>query len=188
MPDDARSRLVATISAARARVATFYGGASREPIVLACTSETCDRRLGGLGARATTYSTVGLSVVRLSPRGLDPVIITHELAHVALHGRIGMWKLMRGVVAAWFDEGLAVIISDDARYLQAGESASARCRVGSAGALPSSPFAWAPEAGRNPSLYAAAACRVLEWIESNGGRPGLLAAIEALSRGDRTLP
>ncbi|MFG1943168.1 hypothetical protein [Nonomuraea sp. NPDC048826] len=48
----------------------------------------------------------------LSPRGADPVIASHELSHVELHTR-----LAGAEVPQWFDEGLAVVVCGDPRYL-----------------------------------------------------------------------
>lgn len=98
-----------------------------------------------------------LTVVRLSPRGFDPVILVHEASHVALHGRLGTIRLLSGAVPAWFDEGLAVIVSGDARYLAPGSTAAERCTAEPT-EMPASPWTWAREAGRRTTLYAETAC------------------------------
>jgi len=49
-------------------------------------------------------------------------------------------------------------------------------------------FAWSRLAGQRPTLYAAAACKVLTWLEKNGGRAGVLATLPDVSNGTRTLP
>ena len=51
----------------------------------------------------------------LSPRGLNAVITSHELTHIELHHRIGSFRSWR-TIPAWFDEGLAVLVSEDPRY------------------------------------------------------------------------
>src|SRR5438477_353568 len=62
--------------------------------------------------------TLGISfldwVIVLSPHVRDGVAITHELTHVELHNRLGP-KMF--AVPAWFDEGLAVNVSDDPHYV-----------------------------------------------------------------------
>ena len=188
MPEHKRRALLNSVAAAEDSVIGFFGTLNRRPIVLACEEEICDRRLGGRGARATTYSTWRFSVVRLSPQGLNKMIIAHEFSHVQIHAKIGLFNQLRGVVPAWFDEGLAVIISDDDRYLKPGTSSAVRCRPTPEAQLPVSPFDWGPLSGKTPWIYAAAACRVLLWMEANGGRLGLLAAVDEVAAGRRALP
>lgn len=188
MPEEGRRRLLADAGDAAAAVALWFGETGTSPVLLACVTEDCDRRLGGLGARAVTYSTPVGTVIRLSPRGLDRVILTHELSHVALHGRVGLLRVLTGALPTWFDEGVAVVVSEDARYLRPGDMAAARCRAEPSGALPETPRAWNRVAGRQPMLYAEAACGVLRWMERHGGRAGLSAALDALAEGRGTLP
>jgi hypothetical protein len=180
-----RRMLQETAARAAAQVANFYGSFDKQPILLACASEDCDRRLGGKGARANTY---GTTFIRLSPRGLDQTILAHEFSHVELHARIGQFRLLTRAVPAWFDEGLAVIVSDDARYLGPGTMSASRCLAEPQGDLPSSPSQWGHSAGKTPRLYAQAACRVMRWMEENGGKMGLLDAISHVADGSRRLP
>jgi hypothetical protein len=188
MPQPLRSALLQGAAQAQITVGTFFDGFDRVPIVVACSTDTCDRRLGGRGARATTMSTPAFTVVRVSPRGIDPTILVHEYAHVELHRRIGVLNLLRGAIPAWFDEGVAVIVSEDARYLKPGLTAAQRCMAEPRSELPASPWEWGPLAGRDHSLYADAACRVLRWMETNGGRAGLLVALDAAGRGEPLRP
>ena len=51
----------------------FFRDASNASLkILACSSERCDKALGGKGARAVTYSSVGFSVLRLPPTRVGP--------------------------------------------------------------------------------------------------------------------
>ncbi len=188
MPAQDRTKLQETIAASEVRVAGFYGSFERRPTLLACMSEACDRKLGGRGARATTYTTPGGSFIRIAPRGLNETIVSHEFSHVELHRRIGAWKLFMEAVPAWFDEGTAVVVSGDERYLKPGAEGAQRCTVPPDGPLPESHFAWGAAAGKTPGLYAMATCKVLLWMDANGGRPGLLAALADTAGGKRTLP
>ncbi len=188
MPLADRTALRATIAGAEAQVAAFYGSFDRRPTVLACATEACDRRLGGRGARATTF---GTWFIRLSPRGLDATIVAHEFSHVEFHARVGELRLISGAVPAWFDEGLAVIVSRDTRYLAfdaAGGSSVGRCVAEPRGDLPSSPFEWAESSGKTPGLYAEAACGVMRWMEANGGAAGLRLAMGQIVEGTRRIP
>ncbi len=185
MPAADRTMLRETVARAAQQVATFYGSFDREPTVMACETEACDRRLGGRGARATTFGTV---FIRLSPRGVNQTILSHEFSHVEFHARVGDYRLLTGSVPAWFDEGLAVIVSDDSRYLGPGETRATRCMAEPYDDLPSSPFRWAAQSGKTQSLYAQAACRVMRWMEANGGTAGLRVAMQQVADGKRRLP
>src|SRR5215471_1911382 len=142
------------------------------------------------GARQCYFSRCpyGTTFIRLSPRGLDQTILAHEFSHVELHARIGQFRLLMRAIPAWFDEGLAVIVSDDARYLGPGTMSATRCLVEPRGDLPSNPSQWGHAAGKTPGLYAQAACRVMRWMEENGGKTGLRDAISQIADGRRRLP
>ena len=172
MPAHARVALAAEVRAARARIAAFYGPPRAHLRLIACESAACDRRLGGRGAAAVTYSLGSVSVVRLAPRGLSATVLTHELAHAETHAQLGLRGQLGGRLPTWFDEGLSVVISDDPRYLGPGQGA-ARCRRAPRADLPETPFDWAPLAARDPGLYAEAGCAVLRWLAAEGGAAGL---------------
>lgn len=181
MPPDRRDALQAAMADAERRLRSAYGELRAHPTVLACGSEACWRRVGGGGARGVAYGTSGL---RLSPRGLNAVIIAHERSHIELHGRIGLWRFVRGAVPAWFDEGFAVIVSEDDRYLLPA-SAGDRCRAEPGTDLPSSLREWPRQAGADQTLYARAACRVSRWMARHGGTDGVLAALDRIAAGGR---
>lgn len=185
MPLKQRRLIEAYSERAIGAISRFYGSFERLPIVIACSDSDCDRRMGGRGALAVTISTPFGAVVRISPPGIDQTILIHEFSHVELHRRIGFWSQITGAVPAWLDEGVAVIVSDDSRYLKSGDSARERCLRERSDSLPSSSFEWGRLAGRTPAIYADAACRVLHWMERNGGRSGLVQAIEDVAQGKR---
>jgi hypothetical protein len=179
-----RAKLQETVATAETKVAGFYGSYNGRPTLLACASADCDRKLGGRGARAVAYVTLAGTFIRIAPAGLNETILAHEFSHVELNRRVGRAK----TVPAWFDEGVAVIVSDDERYLKSGGEGAQRCAAQPDGQLPESPFEWAPAAGKTPGLYAQAACAVLHWMDANGGRPGLLTALAGVADGKRNLP
>ncbi|OZM81856.1 hypothetical protein [Pseudonocardia sp. MH-G8] len=133
------------------RVAEFFGDLRGGPAFLACLTDACYARIGGGGERGIAVLN---RAVMLSPRGIDPVIAAHELTHVELHARLGS-----ATVPQWFDEGLAVLVSDDARYLQPAGTGD-RCRVEPAGPLPETLGDWLHAAGADPQVYAQAGCAV----------------------------
>jgi hypothetical protein len=176
---DPRQRAAAAdiVSQGRARVAAFYGGLSGSPRVLICFSEDCYRRFGG-GSRGMALLTFGLF---LAPRGATPVIAAHELSHIELHRRLGLLRFMRHAVPQWFDEGVAVVVSDDPRYL-APRSAADRCRVAPDGDLPTNRAAWV-ETASHDETYAKAACRVSRWMAQNGGSASVVALLRRVGDG-----
>ncbi|MEU4704615.1 hypothetical protein [Nonomuraea dietziae] len=137
-----------------------------------CLSDDCYRRIGG--GRERGIAVLNRSVM-LSPRGADPVIASHELTHVELHARLNGAE-----VPQWFDEGLAVLVSDDPRYLA---STGDRCLLDSRRPLPATLEDWLRTATADPQLYAEAACQVNRWAGTNGGKGAVLTLIERLSRG-----
>lgn len=171
----ARRRQVAeVVDVAIRRVEDFYGGRESSPGVLACVTDACYRGIGGGGERGVAVLD---RTVMLSPRGIDPVIASHEMSHVELGARLGSRR-----VPQWFNEGLAVLVSDDPRYL-APATARDRCLTDSKEALPETLDDWLRTAGADRSLYARAACRVSRWAGANGGRGAVLELIEHVAGG-----
>ncbi len=187
MPEQKRRELQASILAAEAKIIAFFGALSPRRIILACGDENCETRLRGRleapRVRGFAYNIERLSVVRLAPRGQNETIIVHELTHVQVHEKIGVIDQLLGNFPVWFDEGLAVLISDDRRYFNPGETAAERCLPTPDAELPSKLLSWNATARRSPWVYAKAVCQVMHWMEKNGGRQGVLAAIANVSAG-----
>jgi hypothetical protein len=179
MPEPVRVQLASAMREGETKVADFYGELRGAPEVLACATDICWHRLGGGGAKGVSYAGVG---IRLAPHGIDPVIVAHERSHIELHERLGLAKFIVGAIPAWFDEGLAVIVSDDPRYLLANTEAD-RCRVKATGFFPMAPMEWTRAAGTDQYLYARAACRVLRWMNANGGNAAALILIQKVAEG-----
>ncbi|PTV94788.1 hypothetical protein C8J27_10656 [Rhodobacter aestuarii] len=178
MPLHARLALLREVAQARGQIEAALGPARAHLRILACQSDACDRRLGGRGAAAVTYSLGPISVVRLAPRGLSLTILTHELTHTETHARMGALGQLRGRMPTWMDEGVAVIVSNDPRYLGPGQGAE-RCLKRPRATLPVSPFIWGPLAGQDRDIYAEAACATLMWMDKNGGASALWARLDA---------
>jgi hypothetical protein len=176
-PEADRQRLIQLYGDASRRVSDFYGGRESSPRVLACFTSGCYERIGGGGERGIAVLN---RAVMLAPRGIDPVIVAHEFSHVELHERLGG---RRAEVPQWFDEGLAVLVSDDSRYLLP-STATDRCRVTSDERLPETLDAWLSAAGADEQIYAKAACRVSRWADRHGGPRAVLDLIDSLNRGE----
>ncbi|WP_188196186.1 hypothetical protein [Nonomuraea sp. SYSU D8015] len=172
LPPAARRHVTEVVEQAGKRVSDFFGGRKSSPDVLVCLSEDCYRRIGG--GRERGIAVLNRSVM-LSPRGVDPVIASHELTHVELHARLG-----GADVPQWFDEGLAVLVSDDPRYLA---PTGDRCLRDSRRPLPATLEEWLRAASADPLLYADAACRVSRQAGTNGGEQAVRTLVERLSAG-----
>ncbi|SDM81775.1 hypothetical protein SAMN04489726_3505 [Allokutzneria albata] len=171
-----RQRLVSLYREANQRVTDFYGERRGRPIVLACSTPECYSRVGGGGERGVAV--LGRAVM-LSPRGLDPVIAAHELSHTELHARLGS-----GQVPQWFDEGLAVLVADDPRFLLPRTSPD-RCRTDTQEPLPQTLDEWLRAASADEQMYGKAACRVHRWAAAHGGPRAVVDLLDRLSRGER---
>ncbi|MGC4896503.1 hypothetical protein [Micromonospora sp. DT31] len=171
-----RRRLVEVYDAATRQVDDFYRGRESAPTVLACFSADCYARIGGGGERGMAVRNQALM---LSPRGIDPVIAAHELSHVELHARLGSHA---DEVPQWFDEGLAVLVADDRRYLLP-PTAPDRCRDAAPGPLPETLDAWLRAATADEQVYARAACRVQRWVQAGGGPEAVLRLVTRLRAG-----
>lgn len=105
---ETRDTVVRAVALANQRLRGFYGAQAGRPIVLACSTLNCFRRSGGIGHGTTYFG----NRVLLGPSALNVVKVTHELSHVELAARVGALRILLRV-PQWFDEGLAVMISDD---------------------------------------------------------------------------
>lgn len=180
-----RKGLEALVNGAKAKVEAFYGSVESFPTILVCQTSDCDRQTGGHGALGETYLSL---FIRMSPRGIEQTFLAHELSHEELHARVGARKYLMSALPAWLDEGIAVIVSDDQRYLRPDAAGASRCRAEPVDDLRPGPFEWGRIAASTPGLYAQAACRVLRWMDANGGKAGLLAAVVEVADGRRSLP
>lgn len=172
-----RRQVADLVVAADQRVRDFYGSRESSPRILACTTADCYHRIGGGAERGVAVLN---RAIILSPRGLDPVILSHEMSHVELHQRLGSRS---AEVPQWFDEGLAVVVSNDPRYLQP-PSTPDRCTAAPDGALPQTLKQWLDAASADEQVYARSACQVVRWLDANGGRKAILDLIERLTSGD----
>lgn len=146
-----------------------------------CETEQCYRRVGGGGSRGRTIADLA---VFLSREGANATIAAHELSHVQIHKRIGLVRTLRGDAPEWFVEGVAVVVSDDPRYL-AGANAADRCLVEPDGPLPTTLAAWVRNAARE-QLFAKAACKVSRWMQAKGGRKAVVALLDQIAEGARS--
>jgi hypothetical protein len=187
-PLEARATLVGTYAHAEARTAAFYGELrSERPLTVFCATDECRfyftgpaRRSWTLGpghtapgAPFTAVEQQTVIVDYLDDRTMGT--LAHELSHVEMGFRI-----RRGRVPAWFNEGVAVFVGsepncsrplpnavDDLRTLESRE-------------------AWLTQTSRpKPALvrtYCQAEREVAAWIGKNG-RARLLDLLDDVHRG-----
>lgn len=110
-----RQALLDAVVRAEERMRAVWGPPVSRPQVHACVSEACYEAFGGLGSRAKIYG----HQVLLSPRGFNGDFLAHEWSHDEIRSRLG-WRAWMAL-PAWFDEGLAVAVSqapehDDAHW------------------------------------------------------------------------
>lgn len=174
--DPARARaMLAALTAAEAQVAAFFGAAPERPRLVFCTRAACAARLGVGKRSAVTY---GDRLVVLAPKGLTPMIMAHELSHVVLHRHFGLRDLAAPRFPAWFDEGLASLVSVDTRLVSGDAAARARVyaarRFGQWGGVVTE-LGWREAYGAAKSL--------VEEMQAADGRGSLLALIDRVAAG-----
>ncbi|GAB3742758.1 hypothetical protein GCM10028864_08710 [Microlunatus parietis] len=175
LPPGQRDKIIEITTEARSKITEFYGTPVSRPRILACSTADCYRRIGGGPEAGVAILNRGLM---LSPRGLTPVIAAHELSHVEFRQRTG-----GAAVPQWFDEGLAVLVSDDERYLRP-DGAADRCLVPPDGPLPESLGDWLAAASADERTYARAACAVERWARHRGGPAAITALADRLAQGE----
>ncbi|SEG24070.1 hypothetical protein SAMN05444920_102313 [Nonomuraea solani] len=171
-----KSQVRQTVTQSRELIAAFYGSRASSPTLLICLTEPCYTRIGGGKERG--IAVLNRSVM-LSPKGINAAIASHEMSHVELHTRL----TSGAEIPQWFDEGLAVVVANDPRYL-APESASDRCLSAPTNPLPVTLEQWLSTASKDTNTYAKSACQVTRWLRDNQGRTGLLSLIDRLNAGE----
>lgn len=183
MGSDQEEKLLQLVDASRQRVAAFYGQAIAHPNIIFCASNDCYRRFGAIGLGYTD----GTNVI-ISPQGQRVAIVAHELAHMELSARIGGFAKVLDCVPQWFDEGLAVMISqaeefsDDAWKKATHDGANAPALASLEAMADWNRITGAN--GENMQLsYGTARREVRRWF-GTAGLPGLHTLLFALSGND----
>jgi len=171
-----REAAVTAVREGRARVRSFYGTVISTPRIMICATDSCYLKLGGR-SRGMALLDIGLFI---APGEASAVILAHELSHIELHARLGIVGTMRRDIPQWFDEGVAVVVSDDARYLTAMKTGD-RCLLSSDETLPTKRADWVERADHD-DLYKKAACRVSRWMTEHGGPQAVVSLIDAVAR------
>lgn len=163
------------------RILEFYGGIEYHPRVLICATQECIGRLGGGDAAS---GSIGAFVLLLGPKGINVIEISHELSLIEVSGRIGLYHSIMGTVPAWYEEGVAVLVSDDPEFIAPVRADVDRCLADPAGVLPADMTKWLDEADEYPFIYAQAACRVEQWMLARGGSSAVSRLLARVARGE----
>ena len=102
--------VVAALPPAIEKVASGQYLPFSEPVrVYLCASDESYYRLTGTKACAVVTHKLFLSRTLLEEPQIVPLYLTHELSHLHLHQRLGIWRLQK--LPPWFKEGLAALVS-----------------------------------------------------------------------------
>ena len=176
MPSDQREQILKIVSDSEARVARYYGNVSTRPELFFYSSQDSFQSFGGASETGLTF--LGRASL-FSPRGRSVPIVAHEWSHVEFQSRVGLWHLLK--VPRWFDEGLAVTVSEEPRHsesvyqeaLQAGASPPSLAELETSRQWNQAVKKYrAPELnpGNRAVVYAAAGHEVREWFQRAGVR------------------
>ena len=170
------------VAAARERAAGFYGSLVHSPRFLVCADEACYTRIGGMPG--TSMGSVDYFAVVVSPKGLDPTALAAASSHAELEARAGWWHMKSGAVPAWFDAGVAALVSGDPAYvLPVRPGQKDRCLTGPGGDLPEQSDLWQQRVQQFDYLNAAAACRVDLWMVAHGGPAAVTGLLDQIAAG-----
>ena len=176
IPPAQRKAIVLSIERARRRVAAFFGSLKAAPRIVVCRSQACAGTFGTRGAKGVAYA---WHAILLTNSRIFTVIAAHELTHIELHWRMGLVGWLRGTVPAWFDEGLATLVSKDPRFRHDSPAEAVREIM----TVRSYLGQWAQYTGRVGwrTAYGAASTRVRQ-LRRRIGHAGLKRFVERLAR------
>ncbi len=175
MSKQQQQQFLTTVKQSKSDISQFFGGMQSSPTIYACVSNKCFSHFGGISAKAKSIDD---NKVMLSKNGLDRVTLSHELAHVELHKRLGsphVWNK----VPMWFDEGLAVIAGKDPQYRKQLPSGSGHT-VKLDDLVTQSQ--WVKAVRERKPAYSVAREAVASWYQSVGNQ-GLQNMIERMKEG-----
>ncbi len=174
-----RTFALEAIARGRAVVREFYGELRSAPRIVICRTRKCSSVFGSRGAKGVTYA---WHAILLSWSRILDVIAAHEVAHAEIHWRMGYVGWLKGAVPAWFDEGLAVVISQDPRFRRDVPAAAVREIMG----ITSFAGQWSAHAEHVgwQTAYGAAATRVRQ-LQRRIGNEGLRRFVLKLVREGR---
>lgn len=173
-----RQQTEATLRKSKLAVGHYFGALQSDPAIFICITDGCYVRAERRGGKTLGISFLDWLIV-LSPRANAGVALAHELSHTELHTRLGP-QIFK--VPTWFDEGLAVNVSDDPRYL-APPGSDTRCIVAPPDRLPLNGATWISATEDTTTPYAEAACLVSIWLKRRDGESAVLHVVSDIKAG-----
>jgi hypothetical protein len=119
-----REKIIKVVDEAQARLEHYYGNRQSSPALYFCGSAERFRALGGVTERGFTFLR---HACVFSPAGSTPSIVAHEWSHAELSTRVGLWRIRH--VPQWFDEGVAVTVSEEPSHAEAVYQEALRTRT-----------------------------------------------------------
>lgn len=177
-PDARHGEIMKLVHLADRKIGAFFGTLRSAPQIVVCTTQSCRRSFSR--GRSPSGLTYGWHAIFISPRGVRANIITHERAHAELHYRLGTIGLTRNAIPAWFDEGLAVLLAEDARLVDRFKGLRVTAWIRKA----NWPWQWSKliKSRGWRDTYGAAAARVKAYADVIG-RTGLRRVIDEVIKG-----
>lgn len=178
VPKSDQDAILRRIGAAQAVMKARFGKLHALPQWHICATERCDKA-NGIPNRATTY---GALLITMSSKAVnDPVTYVHELVHAQMASALPLSLGATARYPAWFDEGLATLVSKSVGYPDAKTDCAAEAKK----PLPQNAAEFkrlSAVQGAGP-IYTRSACAVRAWL---GNQP-VSAARARLAQGG-TLP
>ncbi len=176
-----KDKILSNLDAARLLLREVYVEVEAPlPAIFLCVSKNCATYLGRRGEKASSFGHWAIVVYR---DGNSPGILAHELSHIEIGFRLGFYNMSS--VPIWFDEGVAVVVSQDRRYLNVDPSGRLSCKEGVSGAMITDLDEWWRRAGTGDiGIYSAAACEVIKWIDHSGNEGSLVRLLDLLRSGE----
>jgi hypothetical protein len=164
------------IGAAQGVMRKSFGKLYALPQWHVCVTERCDKA-NGIPNRATTY---GALLITVSSKAVkDPKTYVHELVHAQMASALPLSIGATSRYPAWFDEGLATVISKSVGY----PGANTNCAAEMKKPLPKTAAEFkqlSKPQGAGP-IYTRSACAVQAWL---GNKP-VSAARAQLAQGGK---
>lgn len=173
------------VNDARERNEELWGEIKSKPVFLICTNWDDYYKFGMYRTQAMTRMNFAGEYIVLSPKGLNPDDVSHEMCHAELYSRVGYENDKK--IPLWFHEGLAMLVCKEypqsyAEYMEewdimtnGGPDIIPLDRISSDEDFYSSP-------SRSNLAYWRSGLEVSRWFE-RGGRDGLLKMMEMMGSG-----
>ena len=96
------------VKEAKDRNTELWGGINSEPVFLFCTNWDDYYKFGMYRTQAMTRMNFAGEYIILSPAGINPDDVSHEMCHAELYSRVGYENDKK--IPLWFHEGLAMLV------------------------------------------------------------------------------